>query len=77
MYNTQGDPERAIQIRFLCYPGNCFSTYIRHQKDLLSVVALDERVIDVKYSGSVICAIATVAALRELSTVITKDRINN
>ena len=28
-------------------------------------------------SASVICAIATVAALQELLTVITKDRINN
>ena len=43
----------------------------------LFVLPLSLCVIDVKYSGSVICAIATVAALRELLTVITKDRINN
>ena len=43
----------------------------------LFVLPLSLCVIDVIYSGSVICAIATVAALRELLTVITKDRINN
>ena len=43
----------------------------------LFVLPLSLCVIDVKYSGSVICAIATVAALQESFTVITKDRINN
>ena len=43
----------------------------------LFVLPLSLCAIDVKYSGSVICAIATVAAPRELLTVITKDRINN
>ena len=43
----------------------------------LFVLPLSLCAIDVKYSGSVICAIATVAALQELLTVITKDRINN
>ena len=43
----------------------------------LFVLPLSLCAIDVKYTGSVICAIATVAALQELLTVITKDRINN
>ena len=43
----------------------------------LFVLPLSLCAIDVKYSGSVICAIAMVAALQELLTVITKDRINN
>ena len=40
----------------------------------LFVLPLSLCVIDTKYSGSVICAIATVAALQEFLAVITKDR---
>ena len=43
----------------------------------LFVLPVSPCVIEVIYSGSVICAIATVAALQELLTVTTKDRENN
>ncbi len=43
----------------------------------LFVLPLSLCVIDTKHSGSVICAIATAAALQEFLTVITKDRKNN
>ena len=62
-----------IQQRFIAF----HSVLNKIAGVFLFVLPLSLCVIDVKYSGSVICAIATVAALQELLTVITKDRINN
>ncbi len=64
--------EVMIQHRFIAF----HSVLNKITGVCLFVLPLSLCVIDVKYSGSVICVIAMVAALQEFFTVITKDRKN-